>query len=362
MVNHILEIAKRIRAAGNSVVILSQTAHVSTKGVPVQKIRFSGSRIPFFRNVIFPFRSLQHLRNFDLVHSQYHPAIFAGNVASGFLKKPHVFTYHGFAPVRAWRSPRQRLKMIDHRIGTFVALRSMTDKIITVSHYLKDELIRSYFVPNKEIKVIYNGVDLDRFHPRLDGQRIRKLYQVDCRDPVVLYLGRLAPYKGVQFLIEAAPQILKELPKTRFIISGAARYDALNLMTMANRLHVRKSVIFTGYVPDENIPHLYAACDVFCYPSLWEGFGLPPVEAQACGKPIVGFHTCSMPEVVRNGQTGLLVRTKNSQALADAILSILHDDRKRNKMGINGRYRVSRMFSWDEAAERTLEVYREAMQ
>lgn len=362
MVNHILEIAKRVKAAGNTVALLSHTTHISRRDIPFWTIRFSGNRLPFFRNFIFPFISLQYLQSFDLVHTQYHPGIFTGNAASKFLEKPHVFTYHGFAPVKVWQSSRQRLKMVDHRIGTFMALRSNIDKIITVSQYLKEELISKYFMQQKDIQVIYNGVNTERFHTHRNGQRIKNQYQIGDRDPVVLYLGRLAPYKGVQFLIEAAPKILIEFPRTKFIVSGSTRYDTLNLLKLVYELDVRKSIIFTGYIQDEDVPDLYAACDVFCYPSLWEGFGLPPVEAQACGKPVVAFNTCALPEVIKNKQTGLLVQPENSQALANAIISMLHDDERRHKMGMEGRKRVRRLFSWDDAAEKTLKIYREVME
>lgn len=361
MVNHILELAKRVKAAGNAVTLVSHTSQLEKPGIPIQKIRFSGCTIPFFRNYIFPFRNLHYLKDFDLVHTQYHPGIFAGNVASQFAGKPHVFTYHGFAPIGVWQSSRQQLKMIDHRMGTFLALRSHVDRIITVSYYLKEELVRKYFVPQKKVQVIYNGVDSSRFHPQRSRERIRKRYQIDDSDPVVLYLGRLAPYKGVHFLISAIPEILKELPRTKFIISGAKRYDTLDLLKMTTQLHVEKSVVFTGYIPSQDIPDLYATCDVFCYPSLWEGFGLPPVEAQACGKPVVAFKTCALPEVIEDKQTGLLVTPKNSTALANATLSLLHDDEQRSRMGIRGRNRVQRLFSWDEAVENTLSVYQQVM-
>lgn len=243
-----------------------------------------------------------------------------------------------------------------------MALRSNIDKIITVSQYLKEELISKYFMQQKDIQVIYNGVNTERFHTHRNGQRIKNQYQIGDRDPVVLYLGRLAPYKGVQFLIEAAPKILIEFPRTKFIVSGSTRYDTLNLLKLVYELDVRKSIIFTGYIQDEDVPDLYAACDVFCYPSLWEGFGLPPVEAQACGKPVVAFNTCALPEVIKNKQTGLLVQPENSQALANAIISMLHDDERRHKMGMEGRKRVRRLFSWDDAAEKTLKIYREVME
>lgn len=359
MTNHILEIVKRVKAAGNIVALFARETYIDTKEIKINKWNFFGDNVPFFRNLLFPFGNLNYLKTFDLVHTQYHPGIFVGNVASQFLQIPHVFTYHGFAPVRAWRSSRQKLKMMDHRLGVFMTLRSNLHKVITVSHYLKEELIKRYFVREKNIRVIYNGVNFERFH-QLSGRKIKKLYQLG-EDPVVLYLGRLAPYKGVQFLIEAVPEVLREIPNTKFIVSGAMRYDVLDLLNMINRLKIQDSVTFTGYIPNQDIPNLYAACDVFCYPSLWEGFGLPPVEAQACGKPVVAFNTCALPEVVKNEQTGLLVQPKDTHALANAIITLLHDDERRRQMGLEGRKRVLRLFSWDDAAQKTLQVYHEVM-
>ena len=360
MLYHILEIAKRIKQAQNEVAIISREAEVKLQDFPVYKIKFAGDKMPFFRNLVFPANSLRILEKFDLVHTQYHPDIFVGNAAAEMLKKPHVFTYHGFAPVRAWNSGRQRLKMIDHRLGTFFALRAKVSKIITVSQFLKRELVQKYLVDKNLIRVIYNGVDTERFSPDMKGFSIRRLYNIENR-PVVLYLGRLAPYKGVHFLIQAIPDVLKELPETKFLISGAMRYDAADLGQLIKRLKVGHAITFTRYVPDEDVPKLYACCDIFCYPSLWEGFGLTPAEAQACGKPVVAFNTCALPEVVENNKTGLLVEPRNVEALAEALVSLLSDDNRRWRMGLEARKMVLDMFSWDKAAEETLQIYREAI-
>lgn len=360
LVNHIMEIARRTKRAGNEVAIISRESEIRSKDVPIHELGFTGDSIPFLRSLIFPFKSLRILNRFDLIHTQYHPGIFVGNTATEFLKKPHVFTYHGFAPIRTWRSSKQKLKMIDHRLGTFLALRSRVHKIITVSHFLKEGLIKRYFIQEDKIQVIYNGVDTERFNPNVDGNSIRKFYKLEDY-PVVLYLGRLASYKGVQFLIEAIPEVLRELPEAKFLISGAMRYDIPNLNKMVKSLKIENSIVFTGYVPDGDVPKLYACCDVFCYPSLWEGFGLTPAEAQSCGKPVVAFNTCAIPEVVKNKHTGLLVEPRNAEAVAKALVSLLQNKELRFRMGLEARERVLQLFSWDKAAEQTLQIYREVL-
>jgi glycosyltransferase involved in cell wall biosynthesis len=360
IVNHLMEIAKRIKKAGNEVAVISRETKIKSEDIPIYELRFAGEALPFFRNFVFPFRALRFLEQYDLIHTQYHPCIFVGNVAAKFAKMPHVFTYHGFAPVRTWRSYKQKMKMIDHRIGAFFALRPEIDRIITVSHFLKEELMAKYFVEEAKIQVIYNGVDSERFNPHVNGKSIRESYKLGNR-PVVLYLGRLNLYKGVHFLIRAIPLVLREIPEAKFLIGGAMRYDLADLSRIIKTLKVRDSIVFTGYVPDREVPKLYACCDVFCYPSLWEGFGLTPAEAQACGKPVVAFDTCAIPEVVRNTQTGLLVEPRNVEALAEALISLLHDKERCMRMGLKARSRVLRLFSWDKAAEQTLRVYREVI-
>ncbi len=360
LVNHIIEIAKRIKHAGNEVAIVCRECEIKPKTMPITQLKYYGSNIPFLRNLVFPFKSLSVLKRFDLVHTQYHPDIFAGNIASEFAKKPHVFTYHGFAPVRAWHSYRQKIKMIDHRLETFLAVRSNVDKIITVSHFLKKELTSRYFLNRDRIKVIYNGVDTQRFNPNVNGQNIRDSFNLKDY-PTVLYFGRLAPYKGVQFLIKAIPHVLKEIPETKFLIAGAGRYDAPDMGRLVKKLNAKRSVIFTGYVRNRDVPKFYACCDIFCCPSLWEGFGLTPAEAQACGKPVVAFNTCALPEVVKDKHTGVLVEPRNVEALGDGLASLLQNKQSRLRMGNEGRSRVVRLFSWDKAAEQTLNVYHEVL-
>ncbi|MHA1713987.1 MAG: glycosyltransferase family 4 protein [Candidatus Ranarchaeia archaeon] len=360
LANHIFEISKQIRQSRNFTALLCRETNVKMVDIYIRELTFFGSGIPFTRNIIFPFRCIRTLRQFDIIHSQYHPSIFVGNIAKRLLNKPHVFTFHGFAPIRVWRNVSQRLKMMDHRLGTFLALRLGVDKIITVSNYLKNVLIKNYFVKRNKINVVYNGVDTAKFNIGDNGKSIR--YRYKLRDnPVVLYLGRLAPYKGVQYLIQAIPLVLKVFPDVKFVVGGASRFDSPAIGELIRRLNVERAIRFLGYIPDEEIPKIYACCDVFCYPSLWEGFGLTPAEAQASGKPVVAFDNCAIPEVVKNGETGILLPPKNIQDLAAAIIRLLDDKALRDEMGINGRKRVSKLFSWEKAGKQTLQIYRSIM-
>lgn len=356
---HITELAKGLQSLGHNVIVFSREVEIKARDVPIRELSFPGESVPFFRNFVFPLRCLRSFEKFDIVHTQYHPAIVVGNVAKKTLGKPHVFTYHGFAPVRIWRNPRQRIKMVDHRVGTFFALRFGVDRIITVSQFLKRELVISYKFNENMIHVIYNGVDKERFNPKVEGGEVRRKYGLGDA-PVVLYLGRLAPYKGVHYLVKAIPLILRVKPGVKFLIAGSRRYDMLNLPGMAESLGVRRSVIFTGFIPDKLVPKFYACCDISCYPSLWEGFGLPVAEAGATGKPVVAFRVGAIPEVVENGLTGLLVEPDHTQ-LAEAVIALLEDEEMRRKMGREARNRVSQLFSWRRMVEKTLKVYEEVL-
>lgn len=356
---HISELARGLQELGHAVVVFSRETEIDDSNIPIKELGFLGDKVPFFRNLVFPFRCLRSFARFDIVHTQYHPGIFAGNIAKRKLGKPHVFTYHGFAPVRIWRNPQQRMKMVDHRIATFFSLRFGVDRIISVSRFLKRELMDSYKLDEDMIRVIYNCIDTERYNPKVNGDEIRRKYGLDDA-PVVLYLGRLAPYKGVHYLIRAIPLVLRVRPEVKFLVAGSRRYDMLNLPRMAQSLGVRKSVIFTGFVSNELVPKFYACCNIFCYPSLWEGFGLPIAEAGASSKPVVAFRVCAIPEIVENGSTGLLVE-KDPTQLAEAIITLLEDEKIRRKMGEKARNRILRLFSWRGMVEKTLKVYEEVL-
>jgi glycosyltransferase involved in cell wall biosynthesis len=345
---------------GHEVTIFSRSIEDETLCKIGRNVRFPLDNVPFVRHLGFAASSLCAITNFDLVHTQYHPGIIAGNWLHEFHKLPHVFTYHGFAPITFWNNPFQKLKMVDHRIGTYFSLRLGLDRIIAVSHFLKKELVNYYRLDDELIEVIYNGVDLERFNPKADGRNVRKWYGIE-ESPVVMFIGRLTPYKGVQFLLEAIPEVLKEVPEAKFMFVGSSRFDAPRIGEIISRPSVRNAVIFTGYVDDEMLPHFYACCDIFCYPSLWEGFGLTPAEAQAAGKPVVAFETCALPEVVQNGVTGMLVPRGDSNGIARVIVRLLRDPELRHRMGQKARARAQSLFSWEETARLTTMVYEKAL-
>ncbi|MBC7097902.1 glycosyltransferase family 4 protein [Candidatus Bipolaricaulota bacterium] len=346
---HIRELARALQARGHEVTVFTLRAEERPEGVEV--VEAPARRV---------WGLVRHFSGYQLVHSQYHPCLYAGGLAHR-RGLPHVFTFHGFAPIRHWNSARQRVKMVRRRLGTFLGLRLGVDGFIAVSRFLADALASRYLVPRDRIEVVYNGVDISRFSPSVDGGKVREKYGLSGKK-VVLYLGRLTRYKGAQFLLSAAPQVLREIPSAHFLIAGSLRNDVLDLPGMARRLGIERHVTFTGFVPDEDIPALYRAADLFCYPSLWEGFGLTPAEAMASGIPVVAFRCTAVPEVVVHGRTGLLVRPGDVAALAGAISTLLEDGERRHRMGQAGREHVLENFRWDLAAQRTEAVYQRVLE
>ncbi|MEM2863958.1 MAG: glycosyltransferase [Candidatus Bathyarchaeia archaeon] len=173
---------------------------------------------------------------------------------------------------------------------------------------------------------------------------------------MVLYVGRLDPCRGVRYLLEAIPLIAERVRDVEFMVIGSPRYDSPVIGELIKKPEVKRSLIFTGYVDDKESPYFYALRDVFYFTSLWEGFGLPPAEAQACGKPVVAFNNCALPEVAANGISGILVPPRDSKALGEAVAWLLQDDHERMGMGDIARRRAEKPFRWDNTAEETMSL------
>jgi len=203
--------------------------------------------------------------------------------------------------------------------------------------------------------VIPNGVNTEEFNPNVDGQVVRRRLRAEDK-LVVLFVGSLLPVKGVEYLLRSMPIILSAISNVVFVIVGEG-FQRDFLERLGRKLGVSKSVIFTGQVQRSEMPFFFAACDVFVMPSLSEGFNNAVIEAMASGKPVVGTSVGGTRDQIRDGLNGYLVESGNPRELADRVLLLLSDARRRKVMGRESRKIVEREFSMRLRVTRTLEVY-----
>lgn len=209
-----------------------------------------------------------------------------------------------------------------------------------------------YAPKGKRIAVVPYGVDLNRFQPS----------PRPARDRVVIgWLGRLSPEKGLRYLIEAAALALQERPNLEFLLIGDGP-ERMTLAQLATRLGIADRLRFQGAVPHETVAAALQRMDIFALPSLAEGFGVAAVEAAAMELPVIGTNTQGIPDVVKDGETGLLVPPKDPRALADAILSLAADPERRHQMGRAGRAFVAERYNWQANAAEMERVYAQALQ
>ena len=249
----------------------------------------------------------------------------------------------------AWRSPtRARRSRSRRRRAT---------RVLTVSESSKRDILRFVDVPADKIDVIYNAYD-ERFgiEPREeDVVRVRERYQL--HDEFVLYAGNVKPHKNLERLIEAFDICASRgLDHLKLVLIGdeISKYAALRRAVHQHQLH--KYVRFLGYLPEETLAVMYRLAGVFVFPSLYEGFGLPPLEAMASGTPVVTSNVSSLPEVA--GDAAVLVDPYDPQAIADGIYRVLTDEELRRDLRRKGLARAQQ-FSWEDSVRRVREIYGE---
>ena len=230
-------------------------------------------------------------------------------------------------------------------------------RVLTVSESSKRDILRFVDVPADKIDVIHNAYD-ERFgvEPREeDVVRVRERYQL--HDEFVLYAGNVKPHKNLGRLIEAFHLVRNRgLDHLKLVLIGdeISKYAALRRAVHQHQLH--KYVRFLGYLPEETLAVMYRLAGVFVFPSLYEGFGLPPLEAMASGTPVVTSNVSSLPEVA--GDAALLADPYDPVAIADAIHAVLTDESLRRDLRQKGLARAQQ-FSWEASARRVHEIYRQ---
>lgn len=273
------------------------------------------------------------------------------------VKGKRVVTIHDMAFKRFAKTVRLKTKtMLRLSLNKTV---KRADRIITVSEFSKNEILTFYKYPEKNIVVIPNGVDTRIFNTDISGERIvsvKKHYGLN--DKYILYLGMIEPRKNIEKLIQAyyIASYGKDFPQ--LVIAGGKGWLYESIFKTAKELDIDDKIIFTGYVQDELKPALIAGAHFFCFPSLYEGFGMPVLEAMACGVPVLTSNVSSLPEIA--GDAAVLIDPLSVEDIAKGLNDICHDAELRENCVKRGLERV-KIYDWQIIAERTYEVYKEVL-
>jgi len=287
-------------------------------------------------------------KKLDILHVQYFaPPVFRGKL---------VVTIHDicFSPYPYFFSKQELLAFRFVKDGLKKASR-----IIAVSHFTKNELIQKMGISPDRIDVIYNGVS-GIFKPAESKEAISNIKaRYGIRGDYILYVGRLNARKNLINIIKAYSLLKNEIiRKYKLVFVGKQSFGKEIIIKTMQDLKMTEDIIITDYVPVQDLPLLYNGAEIFVYPSFYEGFGLPVLEAMACGVPVITSNTSVFPEIA--GDAAVMIEPCNVQQLSEAMERLLGDADMRQKSSQTGLKRASE-FSWENTAIFTLQSYNKAL-
>ena len=281
----------------------------------------------------------------DVLHSTFTPPPFS--------PKPQVLTMHCLS---SFVHPEFYSPLIAWRLNTLLrrGMRSAA-AIVCVSHATADDVHERFGVPRERLAVAYNGVGPQYLPvPRADAER-RVAEEIGATGPYALFIGKLEPRKNVVRLIEAFARFRTATGSaTKLLLAGHRTGVTPAIDELIARLGIGGAVIQCGYVKRETLPSLYSAARMFLFPSLWEGFGIPIVEAMACGTPVLTSNVTCLPEIA--GDAAVIVDPGSIDSIANGIAQLDASPELRARLAACGPVRAG-LFTWDEAARTTLDAY-----
>ena len=326
---------------------------------PVNLLEWIGvSTMGFPEPFTFGLRAYQFLRSrlhsYDIVHDNQSLSygIWALN-----KRLPTIATIHH--PITVDRKiainaePSAWKKMKQWRWYSFIGMQKRVSRslsrIITVSKSAQKDISRDFQISKRNFSIVPNGINTNLFYPIADIEREK--------GRVIVTNSADTPLKGLLYFLRAVADLAKS-HDIKVTIVGAPKKDG-NIVKLIRTLGIGSLVHFTGRISDQDFVQYYAKASVAVVPSVYEGFGLPVGEAMACAVPVISTTGGALPEVV--GDAGILVRPADSEALAQAIGNLLNNPERARELGASGYRRVQEHFTWEKAAEKTVEAYREVI-
>lgn len=272
---------------------------------------------------------------------------------------PSIVTIHDLTLL--FFTGRRRKRLIDRLGYRYVIERAAqrAKRVIAVSRFTKNDIVKHLNVPVEKVKVVYEGVS-KRFRPLSDKAQIgRTLRRFGISSRYLLYTGQWRKHKNLANLMRAYALLKKktDLPH-ELVLTGQLSSQAPEVPELIKKLNLERDVIITGFVPDEELAALYSAADLFVFPSLYEGFGIPPLEAMACGCPVVASNVSSIPEIL--GDAALFFDPLSVEDMAGAIHKALSSFNLRRELKAKGFERIKK-FSYAKMARETLKTYQEVL-
>ncbi len=374
-------LSRELAKLGNDVHVVAQWNEGKKTFENVDKVNIhylKCPKTPIIRSWRFAsstFNKLEELRKelkFDVIHANL-PLVpdFAIPQNSG---ETLVTTSHSTWPGEAAAIRREKFEKLNTNERFMLRFNRMlksfekglmerASALIAVSLYTKKELMDFYEMPEEKIHVIYNGVDVQKFRPQLDKVEVRHKLSLKEDARIILCVGRLYHRKGLSTLLRSIPKIVSNFNDVKFILAGKGLGgEEKELLDLAKSLKVKDFVTFTGYFPDDALPNLYAASDIFVLPALYENFPFAILEAQASGLPVISTRVGGIPEYVIEGKNGLLTDPGKHEQLADVVITLLRDTELATKLGESGRKQVEEKFSWPLITAQVIETYRKALE
>ncbi len=319
--------------------------------IPVPEKWRPAVRNVFWHQFVLPRLARQH--QLDALHvPSYRRMLWRGPC-------PLVATIHDLAPFHVARKYSRARMFYGRVVAKYLAKRQ--HRIIAISHNTAADIRRFFHVEESRLVVIHNGIDHSRFKPALDNSaREWAADRYGLKDPFFLYTARLEhPAKNHVRLIEAFTAFRREsgLP-WQLVFAGSDWHGAENIHAAIQSSPETKAIHCLGFVPDQELPSLYQAADVFIYPSMFEGFGLPPLEAMACGCPVISSSRGSLGEIVKDAAQ--IVDPEDTAAITGAMRGVATDSNLRNLLRAKGFARAG-SFRWEKTAAQTIAVYEAAV-